>query len=332
MSEEETPGDFYSAYVPEPVAGASDYNFCEDIGIITCYFNSPQYHTKLRNFLNFQKVFRKSGINLITVECAFGDSPFVLDQMPSLLRIRSEHVLWQKERLINVALGHLPKHVKKVAWLDCDILFSNPNWLIETSELLDNYPIVQPFQTAIRLPRGLERYEGSGEVWNSFGYEVTQNKEVVSKGDFHRHGHTGFAWAAGRDLLERHGLYDACISGSGDHFMAHAMCGDFSSACFDRLPMSVHQSAHFQKWGRSFYSDVQAKIGFLPGVVLHLWHGDSENRKYVKRHSELVQHEFNPTTDLEVGTEGAWHWKSNKPRLRQWAIDYFYERKEDGEN
>ena len=81
--------------------------------------------------------------------------------MPSLLRIRSEHVLWQKERLINVALGHLPKHVKKVAWLDCDILFSNPNWLIETSELLDNYPIVQPFQTANRLPRGWNDMRGA---------------------------------------------------------------------------------------------------------------------------------------------------------------------------
>ncbi|MCZ7547689.1 MAG: hypothetical protein M5U11_00840 [Anaerolineales bacterium] len=332
MSDEvRTVSNYRFSDLPKIVDSAEEYRYCDDIWVVTCYFNSPGYQTKFNNFLKFESNFRKAGINLVTIECAFGNSDFALYESPNTLRIRSQDVMWQKERLINVAIAKLPQYVRKVAWVDCDILFSNPNWLVETSKLLEKYPVVQPFQTAIRLPQGCDRYCGQGEIWESFGYAINNAQDAIFKGDFQLHGHTGFAWAAQRNVVENNGLYDAFLSGSGDHFMAHAMCGDFVSYCYDNLPMSEQHKSHFLKWAKQFHCDVRGRVGWLPGEVLHLWHGDRVNRNYTQRAVELANFDFDPLLDLVTGNNGAWQWKSNKPRLHNWALEYFYQRKEDGD-
>jgi hypothetical protein len=305
------------------------YDACDDVAVISCYYNPSGYRTKLLNFKIFEDIIRRSNINLIVVECAFGDADFTLVPSDGVLQVRSPHVMWQKERLINIALQKLPKHITKVVWLDGDVLFSNPHWLTVTSELLEEVQVVQPFQAAIRLPQGAQFYSGEGEIWDGFGYVRHRNSELLSDGVFHSHGHTGFAWAARAELLRKHGLYDACISGGGDHFMAHAMCGDFDSPCVERM-MGAHLKPHFIQWGKAVYHDTQGRIGYTPGVLLHLWHGDTENRQYLRRHVELIEHNFDPIEDLILDDNGVWCWKSSKPALRQWAFEYFDHRKEDG--
>jgi hypothetical protein len=239
--------------------------------------------------------------------------------------------MWQKERLLNLALRHLPIHCTKVAWVDCDVLFERPDWAVQTSKLLDTFPVVQPFDRVIRLPRGRVSYQGDGDLWPGFASVYAKHPDLMLAGDFARHGHTGFAWAARRDLLERHGLYDACISGSGDHMMAHAFCGDWSSPCIDRiLGAGTAHRAHFTSWCRNLYKDVRARVGVAPGSLLHLWHGDMEHRRYVLRNRELASFDFDPQRDLRVGESGAWEWNSNKPALHEWAVSYYASRKEDG--
>src|ERR1051325_10609150 len=93
--------------LPKIIDGAEEYRYCDDIWVVTCYFNSSGYQTKLNNFHKFESRFRKAGINLVTIECAFGDSDFALDELPNTLRIRSQDIMWQKERLINVAIAKL---------------------------------------------------------------------------------------------------------------------------------------------------------------------------------------------------------------------------------
>ena len=146
------------------------YNPCEDLGIIACYYNPEGYQTKLANYKIFAEKIEASGLYLTTVECAFNDADFVLDPSAKTLQLRSECVLWQKERLLNIAISTLPEKITKVAWLDCDVLFSNPDWAVQTSKLLDTLPIVQPFEKLFRLPKGQFSYNGQGEVWDSFGY------------------------------------------------------------------------------------------------------------------------------------------------------------------
>src|SRR4029079_13310383 len=109
-----------------------------------------------------------SDITHRVVECAFGDAPFELPESAAVLRVRARDVMWQKERLLNLAVAALPAACTKVAWIDADILFAEPNWAAETSRRLDDFPIVQPFDRVVRLPRGATAFTGAGDAWPGF--------------------------------------------------------------------------------------------------------------------------------------------------------------------
>jgi hypothetical protein len=320
--------DFIARPCSHPeVHPAERYATCDELMLVTCYFNSSNFQTRRANFDLFAQPILESGLNLLTIECVFGDNEFTLPPSPNILRVRAPHVMWQKERLINLAVASLPASVRKIAWLDCDVLFSNPDWAVHTAALLDDFPIVQTFKTAIRLPHGATSYRGLGEVWNGFGWVSEVVPHSFSK-DYLQHGHTGFGWAARRDLLERHGLYDACISGSGDHVMAHAMRGDAAMEC-DQFLMSPKLRQHFGQWARPFHATVAGRIGSTPGTLLHLWHGATKDREYGNRHEGLVRLDFDPAVDLRAGSDGVWEWASDKQELRHWMGAYFNSRKED---
>jgi len=318
----------------EEVFSSEVYNPCDELWLITSYFNPNSYQTKLANYKRFERVIRKSKLNLLTVECAFDDMNFELSPFQNVLQVRTNSTMWQKENLLNLAIKHLPTSVNKVAWVDCDILFSNANWAIETAQLLDTVPIVQPYQKVIRLPQHHTYYRGEGDMWDSFAYVWRKHPQRHHTGNFRLHGHTGMAWAARVELLKTHGLYNGCISGSADHVMAHAMFGKFKDPCIERIlgPSKIRNKLfrYFLKWAYPFYEDVKGKIHFVPGQVLHLWHGEIENRQYLERHKELREIGFDPYNDLRFDNNGVWEWNSNKKELHHWAKKYFQLRLEDG--
>lgn len=316
--------------MPE-IRPADRYAPVSDLCIISSFFNPNGYTSKLRNYNHFLQVIERSQLNWLVVECAFGGTPFVLPESPSVIRVRSSSVMWQKERLLNIALARMPAHCSKVAWLDCDVLFENPEWAVHASQLLDSYRVVQLFDIAIRLPRGHLFFAGAGDTWKSFACVYREQPNELLNGDFAGHGHSGFAWAARKEVLEENGLYDACISGSGDHMMAHAFCGDWESACIDRIlgDNNPHRD-HFSEWSRRIYKRLRARVGCVRGHLLHLWHGDIDNRRYVKRNKELAALRFDPYRDIHLDNEGCWNWASDKPALHQWAEQYYAGRREDG--
>jgi hypothetical protein len=316
----------------QDIKPAQVYQPAKDLWIITSFFNSQNYATKRDNYNKFILSLEKSGINYLVVECAFGDQPFTLPDSHQVLQVRAQSILWQKERLLNIATSHLPASCTKVAWVDCDVLFENESWAIETSRLLDYQAVVQPFDFAIRLPRGVSSYKGEGERWESFAAVYRQRPGELPAANFLEHGHTGFVWAARRDIITRHGLYDACISGSSDHLMAFT--GDFRSACIDQmLRGNIFTRKHFLAWAEAIYADVAGKIGCVSGTLLHLWHGDTINRQYLKRNHEVADFNFNPYQDISLDAQGCWAWsgkQSSKGSLHKWAIAVDGARKEDG--
>jgi hypothetical protein len=239
--------------------------------------------------------------------------------------------MWQKERLLNLAISSLPRECRKVAWLDCDILFENPLWMIQTSKLLDRYALVQPFQH-VAYPRKDElSYSGeSSAMVESFASVHRSAPDRYLCGEFRKHGHTGFGWAARRDLLTGHPLYEACVAGDSDHMMAHAACGDWDSACIYKSIMGLVHRNHFRQWAAPFFTDVQGSIGFVPGKILHLWHGEAQNKRMYERLLELAAFEFDPNTDVRVKHGEALEWNSSKPELHRWFQNYFASRMEDG--
>ncbi len=138
-----------------------------DFWVITCYFNPARFKTKRRNFDAFMAGMRNAGANVLVVESAFGDDPFELEPGDNVLQLRGTGVMWQKERLLNIAAARLPASARKIGWFDADIIFKEPDWLERTSRALDRYVVVQPFSHAVRLHRD-NRDDGTGVLDESF--------------------------------------------------------------------------------------------------------------------------------------------------------------------
>ncbi|MBD2527415.1 hypothetical protein [Nostoc sp. FACHB-133] len=315
------------------VTPSSCYSYVEDLWIITTYFNSCNYQTKLKNMTAFRERIEAAGLNLIIVECAFNEQGFTLrnsSKNTRIVKVKATDVMWQKERLLNIVLSQLPTACKKVAWIDCDILFNNSEWAVEASKLLDVFPVIQLFDFGIELPKDHEIYRGEGKIWQSFA-SIHQDKpnEIYKK--YSRHGHTGFAWAATKDLLLKHKFYDADIAGAGDELMVHAMCGAWYSICVaKKLGKTKYHFNHFINWAEKFYEDVSGQVGCVSGYVLHLWHGDSKDRQHLERRVPLHISNFDPENDISIDENGCWKWNSDKTYMHQWIKEYFLQRKEDG--
>lgn len=304
----------------------------DDLGVVACYFNPCNFRVRAENFERFVVPFRESGIPLVVVEALFPGEGAPLPASHGTLKVQARDVMWQKERLLDLGVGWLPPHCTKVAWLDADVLFERADWAVETSRLLDDFAVVQPFAQAVRLSRGQTTPLHGDDTFDSFGAIFRERPEELAHGKFERHGHTGFAWAARRDLVAQHGLYDACIAGSGDHMMAHAFAGDAESRCIGRIiGNGGRHRAHFRRWSKRIHEQAAGRLSYVPGRVFSLWHGTIENRRYVQRNKELYELGFDPREDIRISSTGVWEWASDKPGLHAWARRYFVERQEDDE-
>ena len=71
------------------------------------------------------------------------------------------------------------------------------------------------------------------------------------------------------------------------------------------------------------------KLTYVPGMIMHMWHGHSEDRQYVGRSKCLVDYAFDPQSDICEDENGMWKWNSEKPLLHEKVAEYFTSRKED---
>jgi hypothetical protein len=324
-------GDGHLPVPPDAPPPADVYIPSADLCVVAAFFNPCMSRTRTRNFEAFLRSLSESKVHWRCIECVFGDRGFELPPDPRIVQIRSQSIVWQKERLLNSLIGQLPDQFSKVAWIDADVVFSNPYWLPETSDALHDHAVIQPFEAAIRLPeQGFHGQVQAHEVAVSFAALFRKRPESVAGDNFWSHGHTGFAWAGRRDWLQAHGLYDAALSGTADHLMAHAFVGTWECPCvFERMKPGPRW-AHFDSWCRSTYSAVRSSVSSIPGTVYSFWHGSviARNHGYYRADHCLDELGFDPRRDVSVSASGALEWRSPKPSLHQWAIDYFRSRDE----
>jgi hypothetical protein len=298
--------------------------------IVSCYYNPLRFQSRARNFEIFYRRLRDSNVPFLIVECAFGGEHFSLPESKNIIRVRARDVLWQKERLLNLAERLLPPDAKYVIWLDADILFTNRNWIQETVEILQTKMLCQPFARCVRLSPGQMRPAAdNGECWESFCAIWNNDAQKAASEHFDAHGHTGFAWAARRELFSETGLYDRAIAGTADHLMAHAATGNIDHACIRRAFFSDEIRTHFGRWGKRFFELVRGEIGYVEGDIHHLWHGELANRRYLERTRELSRLNFNPSKDLTVNPHNIYEFAPERDDLRGWMRDYFRRRMED---
>ncbi len=302
----------------------------DDLCVISTYFNPCQYDRKRRNLEHFLGALRSARVRYLIAEGVFDGQRFILPADDAIVRVRCGAVLWQKERLLNLLLSRVPARCTKVAWLDADVLFTNDRWAHEASRLLDELPVVQLFERAIRLPPDQMSFAGEGACHEGFAAVLARRPAAFLSGQFAEHGHTGFAWAARKEILLQHGFYDRAVAGGADHLTAHALVGDWRSPCVERMVGAAGPEADtFAGWALHLYESVRGQVGVVSGQLLHLYHGSVERRRYSERHRDLARLGFDPRRDLLLDEAGTWCWPAHRTDLLRWGRDYFEDRRED---
>lgn len=300
---------------------------------ITTYFNFSGYKSKLKNYRYFHS---KLNIPLLTVEFSLtGEFELSQEDADILIQIQGGAMLWQKERLLNFAIDALPSNVNNVAWIDCDILFANPNWHIEALEELQHQKIIQLFTYAMYLEKDELTANPNKEyrkVKSSImGVTQENRKAYLSENEDSKNIdplHPGFAWAAQRDFISGNKLYDKAIIGGGDSLLVCALFNEHDLLS-DIFGFSENMKLNYTKWGDAIYESVKGRVGYISGDVYHLWHGDLKNRKYFQRYADMSNIGYFPDLDIAVNDNGAIAWNRERLDLEKYLQSYFAGRKED---
>lgn len=314
--------------------------------------NPIRFKSRYELYENFRRHIVAAGIKLVVVELAFGDRPhrITYDEDKSSIQLRSSHELWHKENLINIAISRLPSDWQYVAWIDADVMFTRPDWANETVQQLQHFQVVQMFSEAQDLSPTYEPMKTvtglshKGFIYSHLshrplGYEdcghehqFGPNHPVGKKAHHHCYAspywHPGFAWAARREAIEAlGGLFEVAILGASDHHMAWAFFGK----CESSIPEKMHPNYKkaLQIWQDRATKHIRKDVGFVPGLLLHYWHGKKKDRQYETRWKILTQNQFDPELDLKKDSQGVLSLTDRNIALRLDIERYLRTRNED---
>ena len=320
--------------------------------VITILSNPVRYKKRYDLYWKFAEMCEHAGVNLVTVEQAFGNRKYMVTSPNNKyhLQVRTVEELWHKENMINLGIRHARviaqsegRQVREVAWVDADVYPTRTprDWFEETWHQLQHYQFVQMFDTALDLGPDhsvigetatsfISRYHKSGyklPIKGGFWDHVTKYYSTFSG---KVHGHPGYAWAANIDALDAvGGILDFAILGAGDRHMALGLVGAMPQSFESKNPGYVRSLYQWQVRAERW---IKRDVGIVPGSIFHYWHGPKKSRGYTDRWKILIDNKFNPDTDLKYDHQGLLQletWNSRQIMLRDQIRSYFRSRNED---
>jgi hypothetical protein len=292
--------------------------------VIAVISNPCQYARRYilaREFV--KRMENEQNIILYFVELAYGNQNFYITEKNNKrhLQLRAETPLWHKENMINIGIKKLlPKTWKAVAWIDADLEFENPNWACDTLKVLNgSRDIVQLFSHAIDM----DKKKNAMSIFPSFGFQYSK-KNLYGTGI--NMWHPGYAWACSRRAYEKMGgLYEYSILGAGDHNMALSLIGKYDKS------LNVDTTEDYKISVQEFQNNIKTlRLGYIPGVIRHHFHGSKKNRKYSERWQILVNNMYCPSLHIKKNADGLLIPTSKCPvKILDEIYNYFAERNED---
>ena len=287
------------------------------LAVITTFFNPMNYINIRSNYIKFSKQIKECA-DLFPIELSFDDKFFIDDERAIRINGDSSNILWQKERLLQIALDNLPPEYTNVAWIDCDVIFENKNWVEDINKGLESYKALQVFENAKRL-------DGNGNIGN-------KNSGIIKKIDQEGkvpndiHGTPGYGWAIRREVIDKIKFIDTQIIGGADAIMFFSFFGITKTRILKDYINREWLSA-ISGWMEATHQEIDGSVGYIKGDIVHLYHGNTENRGYRNRHDILRKFKFDPRIHLELEENGLWKLKSKT--LNDNLKQYFKARNED---
>jgi hypothetical protein len=312
----------------------------ERLHVVTMLENPLRWRSRYRNYWMFERECEAGGAILYTVEVAFGERHFEVTQPgnPRHLQLRTQHEIWHKENALNLLIQRLPADAKYVAWVDADVKFARPDWAQETLQQLQHYDVVQMFSHAQDVGPNYEPLTTTP----GFLYKWVTDRPTPHDSAFMEHiptygyysvhsgqfWHPGFAWAAKKSALDKVGmLIDHAILGSGDWHMAAALVGQVHRSLYSGASAGYRRLC--EEWQGRAEKFVRRNVGYVPGVLNHLFHGAKKNRSYDQRWRFLAQAGYDPDVDLKRDWQGLYQLSDRSLLLRDGIRQYARMRNED---
>ena len=294
-----------------------------DLAVVCCHFNPMHYRSRLRNYHQFVAALACTEVRLLTVELAFGHDPWELPG-DDVLQLRTRDVMWQKECLLNRGIRQLiDEGYDKIAWVDADVCFHDPIWPMHASRALEDYHLIQLFESVHRL--------------QPIGRPETKRASAATlcrKGRIDTDSSTpGYGWAARTEVLANVPLYDTLIVGGGDAAIFLAACSNTRSwrrtlarqHWFRSMNMACRR--HYVAWAGRWADAIDGRIGHLAQHASTFYHGSRKNRRFHQRWSLIAS--LDPLRHLARCPEGCWQWTTDDSPMKQNVHDYFRNRAED---
>ncbi len=269
---------------------------------------------------------REPNVILYVVELAYKNQSFHVTQKhnPQHLQLRTDIPLWHKENLINIGIRRLlPRNWKAVAWVDADIEFENPHWALDTLKILNgSKDVVQLFSHCINM----DLQGDSIGIYSGFGFQHANGKPYLYNPNPDHYFHPGYGFAITRKAYEQiGGLYEVNILGSGDHMMITSFIGMGKTSLVEGLSQDfVNALVEFEKRAKCL------RLGYVPGIIKHHFHGAIANRGYDTRDLLMVNYQFSPKLHLVKNEDGLLVPSSDCPKgFIDEVIKYFQAKQED---
>ena len=235
-------------------------------------------------------------IVLYIVELAYGSQDFhITDSRDKKhLQLRSHDTpIWNKENLINIGVKRLlPSNWKSMAWIDSDIEFESTTWASDTLKILNGHKDV------VQLFSHVDFMDANGDtehIFVGFGFQYLKKmKRSTGMKKILSYWHPGFAWACTKKFYDKMGgLYEYAITGDGDMLMASCFISNYMSA----LPRDV-STDYRNSLKKVEERIVGCRLGYVPGIIRHHYHGSIKSRNYDSREQILTKNNYSPTIHL----------------------------------
>lgn len=324
--------------------------------VLTMLENPLRFRARYRNYWRFQDHMERGGAILYTAEIAFGGRRFEVTGPgnPRHLQLRTHCEFWHKENALNLLAERLPADCRYIAVFDADVQFARPDWAQEILHLLQHYDVIQPFSDAQDLGPNDEPLPGHGSKsflhqwcergvaphdtaflqepilrWTINGVEQGRKNNPYVAGP--TGWHPGLAWCYRRSAWDQlGGMMDWLPTGSGDWHMANALIGNLMKSVDPRHTAGYLRNCQiWQDRAMAIRDNPNGGLGYMPGLLLHSFHGSKANRQYAHRHKFVINTGFDPDYDLKRDSQGLWQLTGRNPKLRDGLRMYARMRDED---
>jgi hypothetical protein len=286
-----------------------------DVAVMLVFFDYTGSARILMNYLYMVEKLKLANIPVFTLELVIhGKQPRIKDAF----YVYGSSYLFQKEHLLRLLEKRIPPEFTKLACLDSDILFDNPDWYDTLSDTLETCHVVQAFKEAFWLNLDYSEIQAKAQSISSYNPKLYRSFFIPGALKFH----TGFGWCFTRDWYNRVGYYDLAVIGSGDTIFSHALF-DFINVPNTQEFRLYISSMH--DWWKNNSDGV--RFSSLDTNLYHMYHGSIRNRQYYDRYKP-----FKSYTNIEdiITKNDNEVYELTVPELNDHMSNFFKTREDDG--